>query len=608
MSDRPSFVAPGGYLEPIEVAPTGDAIDPNGSSAGLSGSSVPPGAPATPSPWPIPGESLGQLPSAAGDSGANGAPDQGGVQNQPGALDPSSVTGSGDGGARSRRWRFLPRTLTSRLVVGVVALVIMVVVAAGGATYAALGSFLTDRLNQQVGSAAANNLAGNNLRVSLACITVAPSTCQLSVQGPNSTNSTSSGQTLRGVQRMWFDLLDANGNSLPLRSDSPDLVVLNLSSSERAAIVASPTAYRRLSVGGQAVQLTARTITTTAGTYYAVVGLSRDDINNTLQRLLKIELAIGASAALLALLATSIGVRLSLRPLHRVTSTARAVTAELSPEGAGLDRRVPVSEPNTEVGQLAASVNTLLSAVGTQFAARVESEQRMRQFMADASHELRTPLTSIRGYAELARMQRTFEERSGNPDAAIAARASDAEALSRIESEGTRMTRLVDDLLTLARGDTGAPVQSAPVDVSELIDEALEGARAGYPQRPFSTTASPGTMVRGDHDQLLRVLRNLITNAAIHTAPERPIQVTAVRDTGEVVIRVIDGGPGLPPEQAARVFERFWRSDSSRARTSGGSGLGLAIVASIVTAHGGTVHFASTVEAGSVVTITLPAR
>ena len=117
---------------------------------------------------------------------------------------------------------------------------------------------------------------------------------------------------------------------------------------------------------------------------------------------------------IVALVATSIGVRLSLRPLHRVTNTARAVTAELSPEGAGLDRRVPVTEPDTEVGQLAESVNTLLGAVGTQFAARVESEQRMRQFMADASHELRTPLTSIRGYAELARMQRAFDD-EGDP-------------------------------------------------------------------------------------------------------------------------------------------------------------------------------------------------
>jgi two-component system OmpR family sensor kinase len=391
---------------------------------------------------------------------------------------------------------------------------------------------------------------------------------------------------------------------LDISSANDQVVILTLTANERAAIIANPGAYRSLTVDGDAIRLTARVINTSAGPYYEVVGLSTDEKTNTLQHLLLIETLIGAGAVLVAFLATAIGVRFSLRPLHRVTNTARAVTAELSPEGAGLDRRVDVTEPDTEVGQLAESVNTLLGAVGTQFAARVESEQRMRQFMADASHELRTPLTSIRGYAELARMQRAFDD-EGDP---AQSNTGDAEALDRIEHEGTRMSRLVDDLLTLARGDIGAPIESAPVDVAEVIDDAVEGAQAAHPDRPFTVDALTGTMVRGDHDQLLRVVRNLVTNAAVHTAPGRPIRVTATREVGEVVIRVIDGGPGLPPEQAAHVFERFWRSDASRARSSGGSGLGLAIVASIVAAHGGAVRFDSTVATGSTVTVTLPAR
>ncbi|MDT4925714.1 MAG: two-component system, OmpR family, sensor kinase, partial [Pseudonocardiales bacterium] len=281
----------------------------------------------------------------------------------------------------------------------------------------------------------------------------------------------------------------------------------------------------------------------------------------------------------------------------RVTGTVQEVAAELSPEGAGLDRRVPVVEEGTEVGQLAQAMNTLLGAVETQFAARLESEWRMRQFLADASHELRTPLTSIRGYAELARMQRAV----GNPA---------EDNLDRIESEGTRMSRLVDDLLLLARGDADASAHTAdraPVDVADLVEDAVLGSRAAFPDRRIDVEAEPGPSISGDRDQLLRVVRNLVTNAAVHTAVGRPILVRAASDGPGVTIQVADGGPGLPPDEAAQVFERFWRADKARTRARGGTGLGLSIVAAIVHAHGGTVRFDSTVESGSTVTVWLPA-
>jgi two-component system OmpR family sensor kinase len=553
-----------GNFLPIEVTPVGDAVDPNALA---------------PADYWTPPETLPDFSPPSSTA-------------EPAVFVPEPPP------AR-RRWPFVPRTLTSRLVVGVVVLVVVVVLAAGAATYAALGSFLTDRLDQQVATS-----ASQNLRYMPRCIEPNAGTCLL----PTSTGAASGAPAqpgLRSAQRQWITILDPNATPLDLSSQSEDLVILALSSSTRADIAKSPDDYRTVTTPtGDTVRITARPLVVNGATYFEVVGLSTDDVTNTLHQLLLIELLIGVVAVVVALVATTFGVRLSLRPLHRVTSTARAVTAELSPEGAGLDRRVPVTEPGTEVGQLAESVNTLLGAVGTQFAARVESEQRMRQFMADASHELRTPLTSIRGYAELARMQRAFND-EGDP---AQSNTGDAEALDRIESEGTRMSRLVDDLLTLARGDIGAPIESVPVDVSEVIDDAVEGAQAAHPERPFTVEALTATMVRGDHDQLLRVIRNLVTNAAVHTAPGRPIRVIATREVGEVVIRVIDGGPGLPPEQAAHVFERFWRSDASRARSSGGSGLGLAIVASIVAAHGGTVRFESTVETGSTVTVTLPAR
>jgi two-component system OmpR family sensor kinase len=302
----------------------------------------------------------------------------------------------------------------------------------------------------------------------------------------------------------------------------------------------------------------------------------------------------------LALGATAYGVRFSLRGLYRVTGTARDVAAELSPEGAGLDRRVEVVESGTEVGQLAESMNTLLAAVETQFAARLDSERRMRQFMADASHELRTPLTSIRGYAELARMQRALGGAKDDD--------STADNLERIESEGTRMSRLVDDLLTLARSDQGGLPEMQVVDITELLDDVVASSRAAFPQREIRCTDEEALTVLGDHDQLLRAVRNLVSNAATHTRAEGAIDVRAFTSGPGVAIQVIDQGPGLPPEEATHVFERFWRADKARTRARGGTGLGLAIVVSIVQMHGGTVQFHSTVEDGSTVTVWLPSR
>jgi two-component system OmpR family sensor kinase len=316
--------------------------------------------------------------------------------------------------------------------------------------------------------------------------------------------------------------------------------------------------------------------------------------------LVVLEWVIGGAAVILAFAATFGGVQLSLRRLRRVTATAHEVAAELSPQGAGLDRRVPVDDDDTtEVGQLADSMNTLLATVESQFAARLESEQRMRQFLADASHELRTPLTSIRGYAELARMQR--DKQGGTADPAN---------LDRIESEGTRMSRLIDDLLLLARSDQARDADVEPVreliDVPALLDDVVSGARAAFPQRPIHLDAQPGLALVGDPDQLVRAIRNLVTNAAVHTRPDGPIGVVARRDGPEVVVQVIDAGPGLPPEEAAHVFERFWRADKARTRVRGGSGLGMSIVASIVAAHHGSVRFDSSVRTGSTVTVRLP--
>ncbi|MDP9118444.1 MAG: HAMP domain-containing histidine kinase [Actinomycetota bacterium] len=469
------------------------------------------------------------------------------------------------------------------MVVGVVSLVVVLVLATGVGTYFALRPFLLTRLDQQL-TATASVPSINRL--------LSPS--ERGFGG------------LQVPQKIWVAILDKSGSPTTYQPTGPEFSQLTLTDAQ-ARELASGTAgpVSRMTVDHTHVRLVAvnallgqtNTVTgiATQQPVTVLVGLSQGEVDRTLARLVVLEWVIGGAAVALALLTTTYGVRLGLRPLRRVTSTAREVTAELSPEGAGLDRRVAVTESDTEVGQLADSMNTLLAAVETQFAARLAHEEQMRQFLADASHELRTPLTSIRGYAELARMK--GESGVGSET---------ADNLARIESEGTRMSRLVDDLLTLARSDRGNTPRNEWVDMNDLVGDAVTDARAAYPTRRIDESVVNGLAVIGDRDQLLRVVRNLVTNAAIHTRPDGPIAVSAVRESDLVVIRVSDSGPGLPAEEAAHVFERFWRADKARTRVRGGTGLGLAIVASTVQAHGGSVRFDSTVETGSTVTVSLP--
>ncbi|HEX8092227.1 sensor histidine kinase [Jatrophihabitans sp.] len=475
---------------------------------------------------------------------------------------------------------------------GVVSLLLVVVTITSATTYFLLRPFLLQRLDQQVNSVATGN--ATNIRGCVLSRILSPGNVCL-VGGP------SSGQAaqLATTQREWITGFDSDGNAVinVSSASSAGLSLLDLSDHQRDEILADPGKVRTIATTDDVrLRITARQFQVPRDTITVVTGLSMEEVDHTLQRLLVLELAVGAGAVLLAAGLTSWGVRVGLRPLTRVTATAQEVTAELSPDGSGLDRRVPDADPGTEVGQVAASVNTLLQAVQTEFAARVRSEERMRQFLADASHELRTPLTSIRGYAELSRLQGHATDPADD-------------SMRRIEVEGTRMSRLVEDLLVLARGDQATATRREPVEVDMLLAEAAHAVSSAYPDRPLSIVASGGTVVIGDRDQLLRVLINLATNAAVHT-PAGPIRLEAIpghTPAGEAVaLRVIDTGPGLPPAEAAHVFERFWRADKARSRAKGGSGLGMAIVAQIVESHGGHVQFDSSVEHGTIVTVTLP--
>ncbi|MEN3315493.1 MAG: two-component system, OmpR family, sensor kinase, partial [Acidimicrobiaceae bacterium] len=311
-------------------------------------------------------------------------------------------------------------------------------------------------------------------------------------------------------------------------------------------------------------------------------------VTQTLHRLLFIEALASGLIVLLVGGAALVLVRTGLRPLEDIGDVAGAIA-----EG-DLSQRVPRAEERTEVGRLGLSLNAMLGQIQSAFEARQASEDRLRRFVADASHELRTPLTSIRGYAELFRR-------------GAAERPADLEkAMRRIEEESVRMGLLVDDLLLLARLDQGRPLDRSPVDLVRVAADAVDDARAAAPERSISLEAPDRLVIEGDDLRLRQVAANLVANAYQHTPAETPVVVRVTTGEGEAVLEVADRGPGLDPEAAQKVFERFYRADPSRARSGGGSGLGLSIVAAIAEAHGGRATVDSTPGTGACFRVSLP--
>jgi two-component system OmpR family sensor kinase len=259
-----------------------------------------------------------------------------------------------------------------------------------------------------------------------------------------------------------------------------------------------------------------------------------------------------------------------------------------------LSQRVEPDDTRTEVGRLGGALNAMLAEIERAFAERLAAEERLRQFVADASHELRTPVTSIRGYAEL------FRRGAGDRPEDL------AQVMRRIEQEGKRMGELVEELLLLARLDQGLPLERQPVDLAAVIDAAVDAARAADPERPITVDSHGPLVVRGAESRLRHVVDNLLTNARVHTPAGTPVHIRFAAEDGEVVLEVADEGPGVPAEEADRIFERFYRTDRSRTRSQGGVGLGLAIVRSVVEAHGGAVGYRPRTGGGSVFRVVLP--
>ena len=320
-----------------------------------------------------------------------------------------------------------------------------------------------------------------------------------------------------------------------------------------------------------------------------VLALPLDDLDSTLNRLLVVEALVTIGALTAAAAVARSLVRVGLRPLDDIATTAAAIA-----EG-DLSRRVTREEPSTEVGRLGSALNAMLGQIERAFAERQASEAQLRRFVADASHELRTPLTSIRAYAEL--FERGAESRPEDL----------ARVLRGIENEAARMGVLVDDLLLLARLDQGRALEVRAVDLGALADEAVDAARAVDATRPLALHVDGSIEVNGDRGRLRQILDNLLANVRAHTPPgtAAAVDVRVVDDAA--VVTVSDDGPGLPPEARERVFERFYRADPSRARDAGGAGLGLAIVAAIAQAHGGRAEaVAPDGRTGAAFRVTLP--
>ncbi|MCO5973482.1 sensor histidine kinase [Actinoallomurus soli] len=311
-----------------------------------------------------------------------------------------------------------------------------------------------------------------------------------------------------------------------------------------------------------------------------VTGLPMHGVDETVGRLVMVELTVFIVVLAAGGVAGATFVRLALRPLRRVAATAIHVSElPLASGEVALPARVPYTEPGTEVGQVSTAFNHMLEHVESALAQRQASEDRLRRFIADASHELRTPLASIRSHAEAAR--RDPGETGPRAD----------HALRRIEAESARMGHLVDDLLLLARLDAGRPLANEPVDLTRLAIDTTSDARAAGPDHHWALDLPEDPVtVYGDEFRLHQVIGNLLTNARTHTPPGTNVTVrVAAADRDEtVLLEVVDDGPGVPADLRDDVFERFVRGDGSRSRKAGGSGLGLAIVSAVVHAHGGS--------------------
>jgi two-component system OmpR family sensor kinase len=492
----------------------------------------------------------------------------------------------------SRIRPFRSWTLRSRVVLVVVAMLAVLGTAIGTVSVFALQGYLVSRLDNQLTSAldrgarAANQIYGTS--------PTGPDVQRI-VATPGQPTGTF-GVVRSGNQLLYPVILSPQDQSgQPNDPARPENVRVDLTAVYRLKADGTP---RTLDLGSSLGSYRVAATELVNGDS-VIIGLPLNDVNATVSQLTFVILLVTLAGLIFAFVIASFVVRLAMRPLERVTGTAQQVSEMPLDRGdVALSVRVPDADTDsrTEVGKMGAALNRMLGHVASALTARQASEQKVRQFVADASHELRTPLASIRGYAELTR-------RSPHELPTDVTR-----SLGRIESEATRMTSLVEDLLLLARLDEGRELDRDPVDLSMLLVDAVSDAHAAGPEHTWSMVLPEEPVeVVGDKARLHQVVVNLLANARVHT-PEGTKVVSALsvdQDAGRAVITVTDNGPGIAPEVQSTLFERFVRADSSRARTTGSTGLGLAIVSAVVDAHGGEVSVRSE-QGETVFTVSLP--
>lgn len=454
-----------------------------------------------------------------------------------------------------------PRSLTSRLVVTTTVLVALVSILIGAATALAMRSYLFSQLDAEVEQASRRAVFVERDMFDPGDRPAPPDG-----RGPRQTTGSLFATDVTGTLAGGV-LTDEPGTARALTAGALEVLSgLDADGDAHAVDLPGFGSYR------VAVDEGADGVT-------RISGLPTSEVDDTVSSLIRVELLLTAFGVALALGAGLVVVRRQLRPLREVAATAHTVAGLPLAEGEiDLAERVPdhLTDERTEVGQVGSALNTLLAHVEDSLTARHRSEMQVRQFVADASHELRTPLATIAGYTELARRR---------PDDAEAG----SIALGKVEEESRRMTALVEDLLLLARLDSGRPLEREPVDLTRLLLEAVSDARVLAPEHHWRLDLPEESVeVVGDEHRLHQVVTNLLTNARKYTPAGTTVTVTA-RPGG---FTVHDDGPGFPPELVDHAFERFVRGDASRHR-EGGAGLGLALVQAIVSAHGGSVSLAS---------------
>ena len=470
-----------------------------------------------------------------------------------------------------------PWSLRRRLTVTTAALLVTASLVIGVISVFALRSFLVGRLDQQL-TAAVNR--------SSAAVVRENNQNQMAPNRPSRDGDRTQGALLApGQMAGTLVAVVSNGSNVSggLLSEAGSINTLSPSALTDLASVRTgnhPASVQIPSLGEY------RVLAIPAATGETViVGLPMTEVDAASMQLFVVLLTVTAAGVLVAIVIGRSLIRRELRPLDRLVETATTVS-ELPLEKGDVELAERMADgdadPRTEVGRVGNAFNNMLWLIGKALTARQASENKVRQFVADASHELRTPLASIRGYAELTR-------RSGAVIPEDVTR-----SLGRIESEAIRMTGLVEDLLLLARLDEGRELERVPTDLSRIVVDAVGDAYAAGPDHLWEVDMPEEPIeVTGDPARLHQVVVNLLANARVHTPAGTEVRVVLRQQGSSAVVSVIDNGPGIPVEQLPTLFERFTRGDESRNRASGSTGLGLAIVTAVVQAHHGQVSVAS---------------